>query len=420
MEILYTRPEDRMRITRRQWLAAAAAMTAAPRLPTIFAQGGDALARRIASAIREFEAQGFHRTATPVDRASGEWLAEQVKSAGLKPSLESFPISRVDPVRAVIVAGGRRIDGVPLFDAAFTSADGVHGQLGVADAAAEIALVETAVNAAGAGALGEARRAGAHKAIVAITRGGRPGLCPSNADSFQAPFGPPVVQVSSEEARFLTMHAANGGAATVIAQVSRTAASADNVTAAIEGSDGSQPPLVVMTPRSGWYWCGSERGGGIAVWLEMMRALRIAPPKRPVWFVASSGHELGHLGINAYIDKRPGIVTNAVGWLHLGANVGAATDAANTVQASNDRLDSQLSDAIAAAGLHVDRRVPRGRVPSGEAEAVHRRGGHYVSIIGGSTLFHSLEDRGPEAIDPNAIARFAQAFTALARQLANA
>jgi len=409
-----------MRITRRQWLAAAAAMGAAPRSRTAFAQSGaDPAAGRIAAVIREFEAQGFHRTATPVDRASGEWLADQVKRAGLKPSLEPFAISRVDPLRAVVVAGNRRIAGVPLFDAAFTSADGVRAPLGSGGPAAAVLLVETAVNAAGAGPLGEARRANTHKAIVAITRGGRPGLCPSNADSFLSPFGPPVVQVSSDDAPFLAGHAASGGEVTVIAEVKRTAASADNVTAALDGTNPSLPPLVVMTPRSGWYSCASERGGGIAVWLEMMRTLRTSPPRRPVWFVASSGHELGHLGINAYIDRRSGIVTNAVGWLHLGANVGAATDAANMVQASDDRMDALLSEAMTAVGLKVDRRAPRGRVPSGEAEAVHRRGGRYVSIIGSSALFHNPEDRGPEAINPGTIARFAQAFTALARQLAN-
>src|SRR5438477_336384 len=87
-------------------------------------------------------------------------------------------------------------------------------------------LAAAAAIAAGAGPLGEARRANTHKAIVAITRGGRPGLCPSNADSFLSPFGPPVVQVSSDDAPFLAGHAASGGEVTVIAEVKRTAASA--------------------------------------------------------------------------------------------------------------------------------------------------------------------------------------------------
>src|SRR5207248_11419631 len=70
----------------------------------------------------------------------------------------------------------------------------------------------------------------------------------------------------------------------IFAHVKRMPASADNVTAAIAGrTDASLPPLVVMTPRSGWYRCASERGGGIAVWLEMMRALQRSPLKRPVW-----------------------------------------------------------------------------------------------------------------------------------------
>lgn len=40
-----------------------------------------------------------------------------------------------------------------------------------------------------------------------------------------------------------------------------------------------------------------------------------------------------------------------------------------------------------------------------------------MSIIGGSALFHSQLDRGPEAIDTKAIATFATAFTAIAREL---
>ena len=70
------------------------------------------------------------------------------------------------------------------------------------------------------------------------------------------------------------------------------------------------------------------------------------------------------------------------------------------------------------AGLTVDRRVPRGRVPNGEAGVVHRGGGRYMSIIGSSALFHNRLDRGPEAIDPKAIATFATVFTSIAKQLA--
>ena len=204
----------------------------------------------------------------------------------------------------------------------------------------------------------------------------------------------------------------------LIANVVRNATSASNVVAELKGSDEALPPIVVMTPRSGWYWCASERGGGIACWLEIMRGLRETPLKRSVLFVASSGHELGHLGIDAYIEKRPGIVTRSAAWLHLGANIGAATELNNNLlQARDDEMDRALSDAMTKAGLRVARRAPRSNVPAGEAEAVHRGGGRYVSAIGGNQLFHNLADRGPGAVDPPTIAKFSQAFLDVARGL---
>ena len=89
----------------------------------------------------------------------------------------------------------------------------------------------------------------------------------------------------------------------LLAQVNRTRAAAFNVTAKINGRDATLAPLIVMTPRSAWYACASERGGGIACWLELMRSLRSAPPARDVLFVASSGHELGHLGIDIFVGN---------------------------------------------------------------------------------------------------------------------
>src|SRR5205807_2864595 len=175
---------------------------------------------------------------------------------------------------------------------------------------------------------------------------------------------------------------------------------------------------VIMTPRSGWWTCASERGGGIAIWLELMRELKQASLQRDVLFVASSGHELGHLGINAFADRRPNIVKNSAAWIHLGANIGAAQDAGNVIQASDDDMEKREADAMTIEGIVITRRNPRGTIPGGEAEVVHRGGGRYVSIIGRNALFHSPADHGPEAIDANAISRFVDAFVAVARGLA--
>ena len=212
---------------------------------------------------------------------------------------------------------------------------------------------EAIPNAAGTGPLGDARRENRHKAIVCVTRGGEPGLCPSNADSFLQPFGPPVLQVSSELSSWLLEQVQRGVEVQVLAHVRRTPVEAFNVTAKVAGADPALPPLVIMTPRSGWYWCASERGGGLACWLELMRVLRQAKPARDVVFVASSGHELGHLGINAFVDRRPGIVPGSVGWIHLGANIGAARNVTQSVAPSrHDIACPSIRQSPASAGQH--------------------------------------------------------------------
>jgi len=435
--------DTQFRIGRRDWLAITAASAVGWVIPgRQSATQGSATARerRIESLIQAYSDQGVHRTATDVDRASANWLRDQVRHLGVDASLEPFSINRVDPVTAAAMVGGRRFDGVPLFDAAFTDQQGVRGRLGALNSDVSIAVAEVVPNAAGAGALGEARKRDQHQAIICVTRGGRPGLCPSNADFFLQPFGPPVLQVSDEHAEWLLDQARRGTEAIVVAHVKRTAATAFNVTATLAGVDRSLPPLVIMTPRSGWYACASERGGGIACWLEVMRDLRNTTRARDVVFVASSGHELGHLGINAFVDRRSGIVSRSFGWMHFGANIGAAQAnvsqapanpatsippsaslpqaRGNTIQSSNDDMQRVLEQALKAHDLPVGVRMPHDRVPGGEAEVIHRGGGRYVSVIGSNALFHNPADRGSTVIDAGAISRFVDAFVGIATQLA--
>ena len=405
-----------MRISRRAWLLGCGGVLSG-RLVSAQTARDPEIESRIRTIIDQYSDQGFHRTATTVDRQSGGWLLERVSRLGLKALKEEFPVNRVVPGACRLVVAGKAIEGLPLFDGAFTDSAGVRGRLGAIGSDADIGVVTAAPNTAAAGALGEARRQQRHKAIVFITRGGRAGLCPSNADSFLNPFGPPVLQVSSEEAALLDEHAARRSEIQFIAAATRAAATSFNITTTIPGARAGVPPLVVMTPRSGWYTCASERGGGIACWLELMRVFRTTRPQRTIEFVASGGHELGHLGIDVFAANRPGLVANAARWMHFGANIGAATGKGNTVQASDDLGEEILSNALTAHGLGISRRVPRGTVPGGEAEAVHRGGGKYVSVIGSNALFHNPEDKGSKTVELATIARFVEAFTSVANRV---
>src|ERR1700730_18081991 len=79
---------------------------------------------RIGEIIPPNAAQGTHRTGTAVDEASAEWLSKQVYNIGIEAALEPFALSRVDPRSCFLRIDNRRIEGVPLFDAAFTGAEG--------------------------------------------------------------------------------------------------------------------------------------------------------------------------------------------------------------------------------------------------------------------------------------------------------
>jgi hypothetical protein len=116
--------------------------------------------------------------------------------------------------------------------------------------------------------------------------------------------------------------------------------------------------------------------------------------------------------------RRPGLVPAAKAWIHLGANIGAPQGPGNHLQASDDEMEAMMAEVMTKAGLRIDRRLPRGAVPRGEAENVHRGGGRYISIIGNNDLFHNTSDRGPDVVDLQTIEPFAGAFATVARSLA--
>ena len=371
---------------------------------------------RIRSIIKEFDAQGHHRTGTRVDHESGAWLRDVLRESGVDAELESYPFSRLVPGDASVSVGDERLDGLPGFDSILTTEGGVHGRLGPLGSAAEIGLC--VVNPGGpAPELDAAREANTHRAIVCLTVGPRPGLAPRNATAYLSPYGPPLLQVSSEHRKTLEQWSGRGAESTLKSSGSRVDGQASNVIARIPGQNAALAPIVVMTPRSGWWQCASERGGGMACLAEVGRAFARAPLQRDLLLLASTGHELGHWGLERFLGARPQIGKDALLWLHLGASVGAALDPRPLVFGSDEPLRALARGAIDRARiLPPPVAAPSQAVPGGESKNIHERGGRYVSFLGGSAVFHLEADRWPAAVDVDAVAAYAAVCIDIVRE----
>jgi hypothetical protein len=383
----------------------------------------DGLEQRIAGVLQAYDAQGNHRTGTEADNASAGWLAGLARHFGAEVSLEAFPLSRIDPQLCYLNVVGRRIDSVPVFDAGFTGPEGVHGRLGPLGSDAEIGLAESEpAKLSDPGIeqrdqVSKARR-GPHKAVVVLTRGLKPGLYLLNAADFRKPFGPPMLQISSSESEWLRERTAARAEATLVAQVKRTLARAFNVTAKIAGSNPALGPLVFMAPRSAWWQCVTEQGSRLVCWLEAIRVLAAGKPARDCFFVALSGHEVGLLGIDPYIQRRPDLIRRAHAWIFFGSGIGAPRQP-NLIHASDDALEQWIVAALEKEGLPVNAKVTHDSRARSEVGRVQEGGGRFVTLACDSDAYHNVADRWPEAVDIALLARYARAFANGAIQLAS-
>jgi len=251
-----------------------------------------------------------------------------------------------------------------------------------------------------------------------ICAGEAPGLSLINAEQFKQPYGAPAIHVSSEARDKVLAAVGRSAPARFVSFNPRSEAQATNVVATVKGSDGAQPPLVVMTPRSSWWQSTAERGGGIVCWLESLRALIAQPPARDVVFTANTGHELGHTGLDDFIERRPGWdKTGGADWVHYGANIGAAGSVLSLVSNQDDLRALGLAE-LSRAGQPPDDMPWKWFVPSGETRDIHKAGGRYLTLVGTNRLFHLPQDRWPHSVDVSAVARIAAASAQIVRALA--
>ena len=377
---------------------------------------------RIAEIISEYASQGSHRTGTDIDNQSADWLMQRIVALGVTPTDTVFDFQRVQPITTQLSFAGSTISGVPLYDCHYTDERGITGSIGELDSHSDIGVI-TALPAASSpnGRLVHAARMeGKHKATVIVTDSQLPedGVAPQNAEDFTAPFGPPVLQVPNRHWQELQSAMKNAAVATLVLHCEYVEATARNVEAKVTGSNPNLAPVVVMTPRSGWWANASERGGGIAGFLEIMRAVNASSPRRDVIFTANTGHELGHTGLDLFLHNNPGLVKKAHIWMHLGANFAAKFGSQVRLQYSDDDSVASLAPWIKKNDLKPGIVTPMGQRPLGEARNIYDGEGRYVSILGGNGLFHHPADQWPHAVDVELTTKWVKALTQLATALA--
>ena len=367
--------------------------------------------------IRAYEEMGDHRTGRQADSTATWWMMEELRQVGVEADWQTWRFPRVEIHDASIRFGGWDIPAVPTYDCAFTDHNGVSGVLrrdnGPGIVVWEFGPDDQERMAAGIYSSFElARQDGADGIILVM---GDPDGHPvvRNAERPLDPIDLPVLQVAPMDAEPILD--AIGSEATMIVDGGRVDAPAHNVIATIPGADPDVAPVVLMTPKSGWYTCAAERGGGIAVWIEVAGRIAANPSRRTLNLVASSGHELHHLGLDYYIRELGDAAHEVHAWMHLGASIGSR-NGNPSYAASDDELFRVATDALTAQGLER-RPFPVGNAGFGEARNIGEINGRFVSFLGGHPYFHSPQDTYDRCVDPDSLAKHIDAVEQIVRYM---
>jgi hypothetical protein len=402
----------------------------------------------IENRLRQYEQLGIHRTGLPGDDATTEWLASELSNLGVEPIVQSYTFPRFEYKTAELRADDIHVTGIPMFDGGVTGPTGVEGELAddsEEDLFGKIVIANSAIRKdmrwMDPHAKGHYESIAQRGAVGVIVPTGDPEgeIVLRNAESIRDPFQLPILQVEPSHVKRLRSQLIIGGSAILKIDGHRLSSTATNILANLKPADnGDRPGIGVMTPKSGWFTCAAERGGGLAAWLAIAEAMN-EWSERPssFHFSATGGHELGHQGLIHHLktskSDENGMSHPAHTWLHLGASIGAkhvdAMRGPNVIEgkkrgarlsASSQSLMTLAESAMNEAAINPFEYFPEpvGTQVGGEARDIASRGGKFISFRGGHHYFHSPQDTVDIAVDAEKISRWAIAAIKVASRLA--
>lgn len=171
-----------------------------------------------------------------------------------------------------------------------------------------------------------------------------------------------------------------------------------------------------------------ERGPGIAAFLATASLAATSLPEANFVFVATAGHEIGHGGIEFFLQGKPPKPDADVNWIHYGASLACYRRLKNgeyweiVPEVDAQRRVLGVSDALVPVVQRTFNDVPLtlltgNKAAVGELRDIKASGyPNFVGMAGLHALFHTPEDSaaltGPAALEP-----VARAFAATLREI---
>ncbi len=369
------------------------------------AQAADPLDRdRLMADVTRYESFGLHRYGSPGADAALDWIAAELAAAGLAVTEQRFTMDRQYVFeRGTLEVEGRQLDILPQW---WIPED--RASIKLTAPIAPPGLLRLSLPYDRGAYLNDSHRARlaeafAQKPAAVLLDIGHPSgeIFTYNVDQASPPWPVPVLLVASRD----VPHLRPGATATVsLRGAYRRGVEGRNIVARLDRGRGQW--LVISTPVTSWFTSTCERGPGIAGFLAMARLAKARFTDHDLVFVATSGHEIGHGGMEHFMRNGAPPPESTAAWAHFGSSL-ACRDPVVTAINSSAALASLVDHHFAGIdGL----RLTAEKAAIGELREVHAAGyANFFGMAGSHEYFHTPVDSAA-AVDPDLLTPMAKAF----------
>lgn len=279
------------------------------------------------STVKKYVSLGEHRTGTPTDLSTSEWIGKELKLVGYDVKYLEFPIKQFFPEKVFLSSGKDTVQAFPLWWVNEKINRVVTGTLVDANKVktfsnGDIALIHIPLKQAKANPktyIDSLINLGV-KGVVAITDGSSEEIIAYNTSVNQQPWRVPIILIAPKDSAKVLDFIKKSKPITLAINGTFGDVQGRNVYGTIGHGD---KYIVVSTPISGWFTCGGERGSGVAIWLALAKWAATQTTDYTFVFTANSGHEHTFKGAHEFLERNAPPIDKTKLWIHFGA--GAAT-----------------------------------------------------------------------------------------------